>query len=125
MTTTNKLAITQTFTSEFSQLLTQLDNGQASFQSVLDFIATHFDYTPVPFVNGELHNAAGENEGSCKVFGLAKRLGLDKVTTLKLFAEHFAAVKQEPNGTNHANIRNFSFFGWQGFAMPKNCLSPK
>lgn len=109
----------------FSTLLTKLDKGTLNFEQVLAFIDSHFNYQPVPFVNGEVHNVAGENEGSCKVFGLAQLLGLDKLTTLKLFAEHYAAVKAEPKGTNHANIRNFSFFGWQGFLMPKNCLTPK
>lgn len=110
---------------ELSQLFTQLDKGTANFAQVLGFIERHFTYTPMPFINGELHNAAGENEGSCKVFGLAQICGLDKLSTLKLFAEHYQAVKDEPKGTNHANIRNFSFFGWQGFLMPKNCLVAK
>lgn len=109
----------------FSTLLTQLDKGELNFQQVLAFIDSHFTYQPVAFVNGELHNMAGENAGSCKVFGFAQHLGLDKLTTLKLFAEHYTDVKAEPNGTNHANIRNFWLYGWQGFLMPKNCLTPK
>lgn len=121
MTATNLVSQT----TGLSRLLTQLDKGEANFQQVLSFIDEHYHYQPMPFVNGEVHNAAGENEGSCKVFGLAQLLGLDKLSTLKLFAEHYQAVKADPKGHNHANIRNFSFFGWQGFMMPKNCLIPK
>lgn len=117
MATTTNLAV--------SQLLAQLDAKAINFADVLAFIANHYNYTPTPFVNGYLHNAAGENEGSCKVFGFAKLNGLDKVNTLKLFAEHYDAVNATPGGTDHQNIRNFSFFGWQGFLMHPNCLSPK
>lgn len=52
-------------------------------------------------------NAAGENEGSAKVFGFAKHHGLSQLDTLKLFGEHYAQVQATPNGTDHANIRNF------------------
>ena len=70
-----------------------------------------------------LHNAAGENEGSAKIFGLAKHQGLNQLDTLKLFGEHYAKVQETPNGTDHPNIRNFLHWGWQGFLMEKNPLT--
>lgn len=69
-----------------------------------------------------VHNAAGENEGSAKIFGLAKHHGLNKLDTLQLFGEHYAKVKATPKGTDHANIRNFLHWGWNGFLMQKNPL---
>ena len=82
-------------------------------------------YAPAPFVNGMLHNAAGENEGSAKIFGFAKHHGLNQLDTLKLFGEHYAKVQATPKGTDHANIRNFLHWGWQGFLMEKNPLTPR
>lgn len=108
-----------------SQLLTQLDKQSIKFGDVLAFIDAHYHYQPTPFVNGHVHNAAGENVGSAKVFGFAQRHGLDKLTTLRLFAEHYDAVLATPGGYDHQNIRNFSFFGWQGFLMQPNCLTPR
>ena len=110
---------------ELSKLLAKLENKSLDFASVLATIDSYYNYRPTEFVNGEVHNAAGENEGSAKVFGFALLNHLTQQDTLKLFAEHYDSVKAEPKGTNHANIRNFSFFGWQGFLMQRNCLVPK
>ncbi|MFW2176343.1 MULTISPECIES: HopJ type III effector protein [unclassified Moraxella] len=110
---------------KLSSLLAHLDNKKIDFKGVLHVIDSAYHYTPTAFINGEVHNEAGENEGSCKVFGFALHHNLTQVDTLKLFAEHYEAVKNTPKGTDHANIRNFSFFGWQGFLMPKNCLTAK
>lgn len=110
---------------ELSKLLANIDNKSMDFASVLATIDSHYHYQRTAFVNGEVHNAAGENEGSAKVFGFALLNQLTQLDTLKLFAEHYASVKADPKGNNHANIRNFSFFGWQGFLMQRNCLIPK
>lgn len=110
---------------EVSALLVALDNGQKTFAEAISFIENHYHYSPVDFVNGKQHNQAGTNEGSAKVFGFALLNGLNQQDTLKLFAEHYKAVLATPDGNDHANIRNFMHYGWQGFSMPINALSPK
>lgn len=108
-----------------SALLTKIENKTIDFQGVLQTIAQYYDYQPVAFTNGLAHSDAGENEGSAKVFAFAKANQLSQVDTLKLFAEHYDAVKATPHGDDHANIRNFMFYGWQGFLMAKNALTLK
>lgn len=110
---------------DISAILNAIDNQTMQFDDVIHYIDDYYRYTPVAFVNGEQHNGAGENEKSAKVFGLAKLHGLSQLDTLRLFAEHYDAVKATPNGTDHANIRNFLHWGWQGFLMQNNPLSPR
>lgn len=110
---------------DVSALLNGVEQNAINFSQVIEFIDANYQFTPVKFINGLLHNQVGENEGSCKVLAFAKLHNLTQVDTLKLFAEHFANVKATPQGENHANIRNFMFFGWQGFLMEKNPLSEK
>lgn len=110
---------------EVSALLNAVNNEKMNFAEVIAFIESHYAYTPVNFVNGEQHNQAGTNEGSAKVFGFAKLHNLNQLDTLTLFAEHYRAVIATPNGTDHANIRNFMHYGWQGFSMPVNALNAK
>ena len=100
--------------SDVSALLNGLNKKAIGFNDVISFIDDFYRYTPVPFVNGMLHNAAGENEGSAKIFGFAKHHGLNQLDTLKLFGEHYAKVLATPKGTDHPNIRNFLHWGWQG-----------
>ena len=78
---------------ELSKLLAKLENKSLDFASVLAIIDSYYDYRPTEFVNGEVHNAAGENEGSAKVFGFALLNHLTQQDTLKLFAEHYDSVK--------------------------------
>ncbi|MDO4699269.1 MAG: HopJ type III effector protein [Moraxella sp.] len=108
-----------------SRLLHGIDTGTLVFKDVLAFIDANYTYRPVEFYNGEVHNAAGSNEGSAKVFSLAKIHGLNQSDTLKLFAEHYKAVLDTPSGTDHANIRNFIHYGWQGFGLPINALTAR
>lgn len=110
---------------DVSALLNALELGKLQFNDVLSYINDHYTYMPTAFANGEVHNDAGQNEGSAKVFAFAKLNGLNQLDTLKLFAEHYHAVKESPNGTDHANIRNFMHYGWQGFDMPKLALTPR
>ena len=109
--------------SDISALLNGLNKKAIGFNDVISFIDDFYRYAPAPFVNGMVHNAAGENEGSAKIFGFAKHHGLNQLDTLKLFGEHYAKVQATPNGTDHANIRNFLHWGWQGFLMQKNPLT--
>lgn len=110
---------------QISRLLHGVQSGELSFKDVLAFIDSHYSYTPVTFSNGEVSNPAGTNEGSAKVFSLAKLHGLNAVDTLSLFAEHYKAVLDTPDGTDHANIRNFMYYGWQGVGLPVNALTAR
>lgn len=110
---------------QVSALLNAIDQGTVYFADVISFIDDHYRYTPAAFHNGELSNIAGVNEGSAKVFGFAKLNGLNQSDTLKLFCEHYQAVLNNPNGNDHANIRNFLYWGWRAFLMPHNPLSPR
>lgn len=110
---------------DISAILNAIKNKSINFADVIKFIDDYYRYTPVAFVNGEQHNAAGENEGSAKVFALAKLHNLNQLDTLRLFAEHYDSVQANPDGTDHANIRNFMFWGWKGLMMKTNPLTPR
>ncbi len=111
-----------------SALLDQirLRPDQVRFGDVMDAIATHYDYTPTRFRNGELTNQAGQNEGSCKLFAFAQLHGLSKDETLACFGDYYRIeVLGEPDGSNHGNIRNFITTGWDGIAFDVAPLSAK
>ena len=96
-----------------------------SFSETLAFIADTYDYQPCRFRNGELENAAGENEGSCKILGLAV---LEKLTTgqaLLAFGEHYRAVLATPDGTDHRNIRALMQSGLSGVRFDQPPLKRK
>lgn len=110
---------------DISRLLAGIANQSLKFADVIAFIEANYHYTPVEFSNGEVVNPAGTNEGSAKVFSLAKLHGLNQIDTLSLFAEHYQSVLATPDGDDHANIRNFMHYGWHGFGMPTLALKPK
>lgn len=108
-----------------SALLNAIHADKLNFADVISFIDDHYRYTPVAFVNGEISNPAGTNEGSAKIFGFAKLNGLSQIDTLKLFCEHYQSVINNPSGHDHANIRNFLYWGWRAFLMPDNPLTAR
>lgn len=61
---------------DLDSLRASLASGEHEFADTLAFVAAHYAYQPQAFRNGELENAAGENEGSCKTLGLALLEGL-------------------------------------------------
>ncbi len=87
------------------------------FQDFLNLIEEHYHFTPTAFQNGKQYNAAGENNGSCKVFAFASLHQLSKEKTLLLFAEHYQSVLQTPEAQDHSNIRNFMQFGWESLQL--------
>ena len=102
-----------------STLLQRLSNNEADFEDVIAYINTHYDYTPTRFTNGRgadaVVNEAGKNEGSCRLFALAKLQGLSEADTLPLFGRFYRDdVLKNPNGNDHANIRTFMREGWAG-----------
>lgn len=95
------------------------------FADVIAAIDAEFEFTPTAFVNGDLHNSALENQGSCKVLCFAHKAGLAEGVALKLFAEHYRAVLAEPKGTDHQNIRQFMKRGWMGVSFDGAPLKKK
>ena len=113
------------------QLKSFLDDLQSSpesikFQDTMAVIDTAFSYTPTAFINGDLVNQAGENEGSCKLFAFAKLNNLDEEKTLACFGAYYREdVLQNPDSDNHQNIRNFMKTGWAGVTFDSDVLTRK
>lgn len=96
------------------------------FSETMAIIDANYEFTPTAFTNGTLQNAAGENSGSCKVFSFALEQGLSKEQTLACFGEYyFRDVVQNPNATDHQNIRNFIKTGFEELYFEKEALKKK
>ena len=79
-------------------LRSRLQQDDYAFSETLAFVAAHYDYQPSAFRNGDVENAAGQNEGSCKTLGLALLEGLSKDEALRAFggcAVHADRYQQE------------------------------
>lgn len=87
---------------EFLQAIKQPEHR---FADTLAFIDANYQYTACAFDNAGLHNAAGSNQGSCKIFGLALLENLSTYDALLAFGEHYRHVLATPDGSDHANIR--------------------
>ncbi|MFT4998560.1 MAG: hypothetical protein ACJA0M_000333 [Chitinophagales bacterium] len=103
--------------------------GSIEFNSTMEFISQNYVYKPVRFVNGlgsgAVINNAGTNEGSCKIFALAKLLDLDEQSTLACFGRYYRDdVLSNSSGEDHANIRNFMQYGWAGIKFYGEALAP-
>jgi hypothetical protein len=87
------------------------------FTDTMAVIDASYEFTPTAFRNGELENATGQNNGSCRLFAFAQLQGLTKEETLACFGAYYRKdVLDNPAGTDHGNIRNFIKHGWQGVA---------
>ncbi len=93
-----------------------------SFTEVIAYIDAHYSFEPIAFTNGNLHNAVGQNSGSCKLFQFALLHNLTKQQTLACFAEHYQDVVHNPTAESHQNIRNFMQFGIEGLVFEKLTL---
>lgn len=92
------------------------------FAEILQTIDNLYVFTPTKFTNGNLTNEANTNNGSCKIFSLAKKYQLTVQETLFLFGQHYQKVVDSPNEEDHQNIRNFIKFGWEGIHFEKDAL---
>lgn len=108
-----------------NELLEQLKAKQIQFKDVLAFIEEGYNYTPSAFTNGTQSNSENENQGSARVLYFAQLNNLSADDTLCLFAEHYDAVLETPNNTDHQNIRQFMHNGWDGVQFEKPVLSVK
>lgn len=107
-----------------NELLNLIDTQAESirFEAVIDVINSCYHYTLTAFSNGlgedRFLNEAGSNEGSCRVFAFAKAQGLSQQQTLHCFGQYYHHdVLQNPEGNDHANIRNFMRYGWDGIVF--------
>lgn len=93
--------------------------AEVDFEQVIAVIDQDYDYTATKFYNGlgehEIVNEAGTNEGSCKIFSFADINDLNESQTLSCFGKYYRQdVLHNLGGSDHANIRNFMKFGWEG-----------
>ena len=96
------------------------------FNDTMTVIETHYEFTPTAFRNGSLHNDAGKNSGSCKIFSFARMHQLSPEQTLHCFGNYYREdVLNNPDGTDHQNIRNFIRNGWDGIEFDAEALAPK
>jgi len=92
-----------------------------SFDKTMQVIQEHFNFTASGFDNGTMHNQAGNNEGSCKIFAFAKMHRLTDAQTLACFGDYYRIdVLQHPENNDHANIRQFMLTGLDGIIFPSN-----
>ena len=96
-----------------------------TFADTLAVIDASYDFTPTAFTNGELGNAAGENNGSCKLFAFGLLHQLSAAQVLAGFGEHYSGVLADPLGQGHQNIRHFIKHGWAGIDYQGQPLAPK
>lgn len=96
-----------------------------AFNDTQRIIVEHYSYRPTAFQNGPVANAAGQNEGSCRLFAFARLHGLTAAQTLALFGEHYREVLNDPQGAGHANIRAFIEHGWPGVVFQGEPLTSR
>ena len=85
------------------------------FNDVIALVDSTFSFTPTAFTNGDVKNEANQNNGSCKLLALGQHLNLNQTQTLNLFGRFYREdVLNNPNGDDHANIRNFMKTGHEG-----------
>jgi len=115
--------------SEFMNLLNTLPE-KIEFDQVMKVIEDNYIYTPSRFTNGngssQVTNEAGSNEGSCKIFSFAQLNNLSRKQTLACFGKfYWQDVLEHPGNNDHANIRNFIEYGWNGIQFDSNALIAK
>jgi len=112
---------------DLQQFIEQLDSNRGfDFEDTIAVIAANYDYSPTRFSNGDLVNEAGTNEGSCKIFAFAQLNNLSEQQTLNCFGRFYRVdVLENPEGTDHGNIRNFMVHGWSGIRFEKSALTAK
>lgn len=113
---------------EIKSFLKKLDETPelVAFDETMAIVDTYYDFTPTAFQNGETLNAAGQNNGSCKLFSFARTQQLTQQQTLHCFGAYYREdVLKHPEGTDHQNIRNFMKYGWDGIEFGGQALTPK
>jgi hypothetical protein len=104
--------------------LLQQNPESINFADSIELIDALYAFTPTAFRNGQQHNDADQNNGSCKIFSFAQIHQLDELQTLNCFGEIYRAVRENPQGDDHANIRQFMQSGWSGIEFDAQALAP-
>ncbi len=95
------------------------------FADTMAVIAENYSFTETSFSNGQQKNAAGENAGSCKVFSFAQLNKLTEEQTLACFGNYYRNdVLENPEASDHQNIRQFMINGWSGIHFDAAALNP-
>lgn len=109
----------------FLELLND-EPSKVEFELTMQVIEDNYHFTPVAFTNGDTRNEVGQNSGSCKIFSFAQLNDLSVEASLACFGKFYRQdVLANPNSSDHANIRNFIQFGWQGVQFEGKALEPK
>ncbi len=99
---------------------------EVAFTDTMSVVEALYDFTPIAFQNGDLHNAAGQNSGSCKLFSFAKLQNFSVEQTLACFGDFYRKdVLENPDASNHQNIRNFIKTAWEGISFEGTALTEK
>ena len=94
-----------------------------TFDNTIAVIEENYHFNEAAFTNGETSNAAGQNNGSCKIFAFGHINDLTEAQTLQCFGDYYRIVVLEnPGGDDHQNIRNFIQHGWQGISFEGSAL---
>ena len=99
---------------------------EVAFTDTMAVVEALYDFTATAFQNGDLHNEAGQNSGSCKLFSFAKLQNFSVEQTLACFGDFYRKdVLENPDASNHQNIRNFMKTGWEGISFEGTALTEK
>ena len=107
---------------ELQSFRARLHAQDYAFAETLKYIADYYDYSPSAFSNGDLQNAAGQNEGACRLIGLALLEDLNLQETLLAFGEHYRSVVASPDAQDHGNIRALMNSGLSGVRFAEQPL---
>jgi len=106
-----------------SKLITQLTQNPVDFKTVMEVIEEEYTFIPTQFTNGKLVNPANTNNGSCRIFSFGLINKLSEQATLNAFGDYYTQdVLQNPEGTDHQNIRQFIKTGWKGISFSSPAL---
>ena len=104
----------------------QTDPQAIAFSDTMAVIDAAYNFSETAFNNGDTHNDAGQNNGSCKLFAFAHLHNLSQSSTLALFGDYYRQdVLLHPKATDHGNIRNFIQNGWPGIKFYGEALTLK
>ena len=113
---------------KLSDLLSVLQQQpeSAQFSECIQTIDDNYTFSPTSFINGNQHNEAGQNNGSCKIFAFGLLNKLTKQQTLACFGEYYRNdVLNNPDARDHQNIRQFMLNGWPGIKFSDQPLTVK
>lgn len=89
-----------------------MDSSNLMLEDVLEMINAHYETQLLEYSVGNIVNKQGENEATGLILSYAALSNMNKETTLKLWGQYYRDVLKNPNGTDHANIREFMKNGW-------------